>query len=151
MSRGRWRGFLLAALGLAFVGCNAWLAQFGAFASLRPALVQQCCECLASKSTRFPGATCAQAFVDVDGGLVFADDGGPAIPTTSTPDIDAGEVPCLCSDSLASCVEIVGKGGTILVTGACVYQGAQLFQFQAPPCESDCQGVIDFAPLQTAP
>lgn len=151
------RGLALAVLlvGVASPACDnrACLAQSDLFASYRPELIAECCACLAKNGTVQPGAACAEAFVDVDGGQAILVDAGPAIPDTA-PDVgdnnndvvDPGEVPCLCAETEASCIQRLTDGKSVTVTGSCVDQGGGIFR--KAPCEDACKGVLTFDPLQ---
>jgi hypothetical protein len=138
---------------------RACFAQSDLFSSLRPGLVEDCCLCLARRGTRHPGASCAEAVLGADGGVVIPGD-LPMIPLDagfSGDDLDdvieegvdggLGEIPCLCLGNAATCKEALSSGAKIVVTGACISQGAQVVT--EAPCEQACAGVLTFDPLAT--
>jgi hypothetical protein len=157
---------------------EACLAASPLFAGLRPGLIHNCCECLATSGTPFPGAACAEAVL-VDG-VVKPGDAGPlslrgGVASIPVPPDDAGsrhddqdnpnnsnsikadEVPCLCEDDVDQCEQKLSDphptdaGLVLLVTAACVNNGTSLFEFDPPVCQSACQGVINFIPVAPAP
>ncbi len=138
---------------------RACLAQSDLFASLRPGLIEDCCLCLARRGTRYPGASCAEAVLGVDGGVVVPGD-EPIIPPDAGftgDDLDdvveegvdggLGEIPCLCQGNAANCQAALSEGTSIVVTGACFTQGAEVVT--EAPCEQACAGVLTFDPLVT--
>ncbi|MCC7110742.1 MAG: hypothetical protein IT382_15725 [Deltaproteobacteria bacterium] len=140
---------------------RAWLAQSDLFASLRPALIEECCLCLARRGTMHPGASCAEAVLGPDGGVVVPGN-EPVIPPDAGFDGDdlddvldegvdggLGEIPCLCQGNAATCQQALGEGTSIVVTGACITQGAEVV-IEAP-CETACAGVLTFDPLVAPP
>jgi hypothetical protein len=131
------------------VGCDErWLAQYDAFAGLRPALVEDCCACLAARGTAHPDATCTEAVL-VDGepvvppGALYGN-GDQRVEDNDV--VDDGEIPCLCDDvGFDGCVEALGEpAGRVIVPGACVDQIER-----TAPCEEACGGVLGFVPLNT--
>ncbi len=150
----------LLALTLAPLSCEvrACLAQSDLFASLRPALIEECCLCLARRGTRYPGASCAEAALSPDGGGVVVPPDGPSIPLDAGflgDDLDdvldegvdggVGEIPCLCQGNAGTCQAALGQGASIVVTGACFTQGSEVVT--EAPCEAACAGVLTFDPL----
>jgi hypothetical protein len=149
------RAALLVVALAAWPACdNACLAQSDLFAGLRGDLIEECCLCLAFSGTRYPGAACGEAFLLADGGIVVPPDSGPFIPLDAefvaddlNRHVDPDEVPCLCTLSANQCIAGLNAGAPIVVTGACVSQGVELFD--EAPCESSCRGVLTFDPLST--
>ena len=150
----------LAVAALAVVGAcdaRACLAGTDAFPGLRTDLIRECCTCLAHRGTAFPGASCGEASLNPDGGIIIADvdGGGPLESPDFTADdgndtIDPGEIPCVCNrDDAHLCANKLAAGDTILVTGACISQGAGLLDHA--PCETECHGVVAFEALPHAP
>jgi hypothetical protein len=144
---------LLAALLLALPACDAaCLAQSDLFAYLREPLIEECCLCLARRGTRFPGASCEEAFVGADGGVVVPGDAGIHPDAGYDGDdlddaIQEGEVPCLCDGLNAQeCKGAMNAGTPIVVVGACVSQGTGVFS--EAPCEQACKDVLVFEPLE---
>jgi hypothetical protein len=146
---------LVAAL---WIACDnrACLAQSEIFADLRPALVEECCLCLARRGTKKPGAACGEAALTLDGGVVIPPDAGAAIPDErgflgddGDDVIDEDEVPCLCASDASTCEQALGSGASIVVTGACVSQGSDFFV--TAPCEAACRDVLTFDPPVVAP
>lgn len=138
---------------------RACLAQSDLFSSLRAGLIEECCLCLARRGTLHPGASCAEAVLGVDGGVIVPGD-EPIIPPDAGFDGDdlddvldeavdggLGEIPCLCQGNAATCEQALGTGTSILVTGACLSQGAEVVT--EAPCEQACAGVLTFDPLVT--
>ncbi len=159
MSRARRAALVLAAALVGGAGAcdlRSCLAQSEAFAGLRPQLIDECCTCLAHRGTRFPGAACAESFIEADGGLAIVADAGPGIPADA-PDVvddnndtvDPGEIPCMCNNDLAQCKTALTAGTSILVTGACINQGGGITR--TAPCENECDGVLTFDPLTNSP
>ena len=155
----RSRAWTLLPLVLAafYVACDsrACLAQSDLFAGFRDELIDECCLCLARRGTAAPGASCGVAQIAADGGVVIAD-GGTALP--DDPDfpgdngddvLDDFELPCLCGEDATTCAQTLKRGETVVVTGACVSQGAD--PFRPAPCEDECRGVLTFDPPVVAP
>lgn len=154
------RAVALLALALAPLACEvrACLAQSDLFASLRPALIEECCLCLARRGTRYPGASCALAEISPDGSGVVVPPDEPSIPLDAGfvgDDLDdvldqgvdggIGEIPCLCQGNAGTCEAALGEGTSIVVTGACFTQGSEVVT--EAPCEAACAGVLTFDPL----
>lgn len=140
-----------------YVACDAraCLAQSELFASYRPELIEECCLCLARRGTAKPGASCGVAQLTLDGGVLIAD-GGSALPEdpffsgdNGDDVVDDFELPCLCGDNATSCRQALGRGDTVVVTGACVSQGAD--PLRRAPCEDECRDVLTFDPPIVAP
>ncbi len=157
--RRTWTRSLLVLLACAPLACEAraCLAQSDLFASLRPALIEECCLCLARRGTLYPGASCAEAVLGADGGVVVPGD-QPIIPPDAGffgDDLDdvldegvdggIGEIPCLCQGNAGTCQVALGQGTSIVVTGACFTQGSEVVT--EAPCEAACAGVLTFDPL----
>lgn len=154
-----------ALLLVAFVACDnrACLAQSDLFAGYRPELIEECCLCLARRGTAFPGASCSEASLTLDGGVVLADEDAPANPPLDEGDafggddlddviqesVDGGpgEIPCLCTGNAQTCGLALNEGRDVLVTGACLSQGSGLFV--RAPCEDACRDVLTFTPPPT--
>ena len=147
--------FVVAALAFA---CDnrACLAQSELFAVDRALLLEDCCLCLARRGTVRPGASCGEAQLTRDGGVLIAD-GGTAIADDGSFDGDDGddviddfELACLCGSNASSCQQTLGRGESIVVPGACVsQQGGDLLN--RAPCEEQCRGVLTFDPPTVAP
>lgn len=138
------------ALAAFWVACDnrACLAQSELFEGYRPELIEECCLCLARRGTAAPGASCGEAQLTLDGGVVIAD-GGTAIPSDdefvrddNDDVIDDDELPCLCGEDAKTCAAKLGAGQALRVTGACVSQGTELFV--TAPCEVECRDVLTF-------
>jgi hypothetical protein len=152
------RALLAVLLALAACDSRACLAQSPLFEGYREELVEECCNCLARAGTEFPGAACGEAFIDVeDGGVTFDPDAGPSNPEDEPffgdeNDLNRqpGEVPCICDETINSkvCASLLLSGAPILVTGACISQGAGAVDEAV--CEAECKGVLTFDPLSTA-
>lgn len=155
------RVLALLALACLPLACEvrACLAQGDLFAVLRPGLIEECCLCLARRGTLYPGASCAEAVIGADGGVVVPG-GAPMIPLDagfSGDDLDdvldegvdggVGEIPCLCQGNAGTCQTALSQGTSIVVTGACFTQGSELVT--EAPCEAACAGVLTFDPLAT--
>lgn len=149
----------LLALACAPLACEAraCLAQSDLFATLRPALIEECCLCLARRGTLYPGASCAEAVLGDDGGVVVPG-GQPIVPPDAGfigDDLDdvldegvdggLGEIPCLCQGNAGTCQAALGQGTSVVVTGACFTQGSEVVT--EAPCEQACAGVLTFDPL----
>lgn len=137
-------------------GCDfgVWLTQADLFGGIREGLIEDCCACLATSGTRFPGAACAEAVLAEDGEIRVPADAGPAIPVDAPFDgddldrvVEEDEVPCLCGEAADQCVHALTGGEFLVVTGACISQGDEL-QRRAP-CQEECRGVLAFDPLTT--
>ena len=129
-----------------FVGCDLRpsLAQSGLFAGYRPELLAQCCECLASRGTGHPEATCSEGVL-VDGGITVDEDavvGNGKQELEGNDEVDDGEIPCLCSGSASTCREQLDLGRRVTIPGACLDQ-----LDRTAPCESACSGIINFDPV----
>lgn len=127
--------FVAVALGASGCDLRPYLAQTDFFADLRPELIAQCCECLATSETTATTATCSEAFVKdgeviTPGDAVFASDDDP--------------ISCLCQGDVERCNVALETGGDIVVPGACIDQ----VEIEAP-CEAACAGVLTFDPLPT--
>jgi hypothetical protein len=130
---------------------RACLAQSDLFSGFRDELIEECCLCLAFRGTRFPGASCEQAFIAADGGVYVPGDAGiPPDAGFSGDDNDdfrdPDEVPCLCDNVTSSqCEAALQSGARVTVVGACVSQGTTLLR--RAPCENACRNVLVFDPL----
>lgn len=135
---------------------EACLAQSDLFAGLREGLVEECCLCLAFSGTRFPGAACAEAVLDEEGVVSVPPDAGisPDAPFGGDDGdrlVDEGEIPCLCGATANQCQSALLAGAPVVITGACISQGTNVGDHEAP-CEESCRGVLTFDPLSaTAP
>ena len=58
-----------------------------------------------------------------------------------------GEIRCLCQGNAANCQQALMDGTSVVVTGACLTQGAEVVT--EAPCEQACAGVLTFDPLVT--
>jgi hypothetical protein len=135
-------------------GCDAraTFARSSWFADVRPALVAECCACLARRGTADAEATCAEAVL-VDGqpavpaGAVFGS--GDDVAAREADDIvDPDEIPCLCGDvDEAGCVATLGADdGRLVVPGACLDR-----LDREAACEQACGGVLSFVPIAAPP
>ncbi len=135
-------------------GCDAraTFARSSWFADVRPALVAECCACLARRGTADAEATCAEAIL-VDGqpavpaGAVFGS--GDDVAAREADDVvDADEIPCLCGDvDEAGCVATLGADdGRLVVPGACLDR-----RDREAACEEACGGVLSFVPIAAPP
>ena len=145
------RVVMLALFALGACDNRACLAQSDLFASARPALIDECCTCLAASTSDQVEAACNQAVVDVIGGgprgEAPADAGlSPADGVVIVDDTD-NAAPCLCEGDVATCRTALGSGAAIVVVGACLEDGALFFD---APCERACKDVLTFDPLTTS-
>jgi hypothetical protein len=140
------------ALVAAALACDprVFLARTELNDELRHDLLVQCCQCLVRRGTAAPGASCAEAFIGSDGGVLLpsdavvvepnedfvADDGDDAV--------DGREIPCGCGLDQLTCVGRLEAGARIVVPGACIEQPNNVFD---APCERACGGVLTFDPL----
>ncbi|MDP2342443.1 MAG: hypothetical protein Q8O67_15915 [Deltaproteobacteria bacterium] len=131
---------------LCLLGCDPRpsLAQIGLFSCYRPELVEQCCNCLASRGTGHRDATCSEGFL-VDGGISAGEDAVFGDGDQSEDDdgnVDEGEIPCLCSGNARTCRDIMNNGAGVTVPGACIDQLER-----TAPCEAACVGIVNFDPV----
>lgn len=153
-------GLVLVVPLAAFVAVSACdprvqLAQSPVFEGLRGDLIEQCCACLAQRGTRAPGASCAEAVLSPDGGIVLPDDavvaaddpGDPFVADDLDDSVDRGEIPCGCGLDEGSCIGRLESGERMAVPGACIDQPNN---FWSAPCESACGGVLIFDPVPVA-
>ncbi|MBM4280413.1 MAG: hypothetical protein FJ137_06510 [Deltaproteobacteria bacterium] len=138
----------VVAAAMALLACDARtaIAQYEVFAPLRPALVDECCACLAARGTGHPEATCTEAVL-VDGEAVVPPGAlyGNGVQDREDNDVvDDGEIPCLCGDlGDDGCrATLQEPAGRLVVPGACIDQSER-----RAPCEDACGGVLAFVPL----
>ena len=151
------------ALWLALTSCDprVTLAQSPLFEDMRDDLIAQCCECIARRGTRAPGASCAVAEIGPDGGIVVpdgaavvpddgtfgADDGDDVVDEDGDGKLEAGEeIPCSCGTDEQTCIDTLSAGERVTVPGTCIDQPNN---FWDAPCERACSGVLTFDPVPT--
>jgi hypothetical protein len=155
---------LVAAIALAVSSCDprVFFAQSPLFEGMRGDLIEECCACLARRGTKAPGASCAEAVIGPDGGIVLpedaeviadngsftADDNDDIVDEDGDGKLERGEeIPCACGVDEASCIGLLESGERVPVVGACIEQPNN---FWDAPCESACSGVLTFDSISTA-